>query len=353
MSDLQDIKKRIFDEEKIEFILEELDCWNIHIEQNGKLITAGLPNGENQRSVQIKNNENLNAAIRSRGVSGDIFNVVGYIKYQANSETKMKNCLTKCKYWICTKLNYYEYIDEFYKVTSNLDDKKPVYNKWLEKLNQKKEFEVEKNEEKPIEILDYFGTIPCLRWYEDGLDLPTQKCFKIGIDVYSERITFPVFNQYGKLIGVKGRYCGNNQTIKDKYKYIYIVPCNKSIEFFNLHRALPYIRDKKEVIIVEGAKTVMFLHQWGYKNAISIEGDILTNAQIKILRNLGIEIKNIFCWDKDKQIKFIQEQTNKLQGRLKYAIYDKDNLLLDKNSPTDQGKSVWDKLYNNYKFKLK
>lgn len=352
MSDLQQIKKRIYDEEKIEFILEELDCWGIHDEQNGRLIVAGLPEGDNERSVQIKNNENLNAAIRSKGISGDIFNIVSFVKYEASSEQEMKQFLTKSKYWICNKLGYFEYIDEFYKVTSN-NDIKPEYNHWLKKIHNKTTNQLETNIERPIKILDYFGTIPYQRWVEKGLSITTQKYFQIGIDVDSERITFPVFNKFGKLIGVKGRYCGNNKIKQDKYKYLYIIPCNKSIEFFNLNRALPYIKEKKEVIVVEGAKTVMYLYQWGFKNAISIEGDVLTEAQVRILKSLGLDIKIMFVWDKDKSIKFIKEQSEKLQGRLKYSIFDKNNLLKEKDSPTDQGKKVWNKLYNENKYKLK
>jgi DNA primase len=351
LSDLQEIKKRIFDEEKVELILDELDCWGIHDEQNGNLIVAGLPEGDNERSVQIKNNETLGSAIRSKGISGDIFNIVSYIIYSASSEAEMKLFLTKSKYWICNKLGYFEYIDEFYKVTSNTDIK-PEYNRWLKKIHNGNT-RLETNIERPIKILDYFGTIPYYDWVEKGLSVKTQKYFQIGIDVDDERITFPVFNTDGKLIGVKGRYCGKSKIKQDKYKYLYVIPCNKSIEFFNLNRALPYIKEKKEVIVVEGAKTVMYLYQWGFKNAISIEGDILTDAQVKILKKLGLDTKIIFVWDKDKPIDFIKQQSERLQGRLKYSIFDKNNLLKEKDSPTDKGEEIWNKLYKENKYKLK
>lgn len=354
LSDFHFIKKRIYNEERIEELLEKLDCWGIDTEQRGNLYVAGLPDGDNKRSVQIKNNENLNCSIRSKGIDGDIFDLVAFIIYGSDTKEERKDKLSKSKYWVCTQLSYLEYIDEFYKVTSNRFKQLPKYNEWLDKIKkQRNEIKYECNKPYDAEILKYFGTIPYKKWIDEGINFSTQLEFGVGIDVKSERITFPVHNRHGDIIGVKGRYCGRNEQIENDYKYLYIIPCNKSIEFFNLHRAFPYIDEKKEVIIVEGAKTVMFLYQWGYRNCISIEGDSLSAEQIRILKSLGVGTKYVFAWDKDKEVNFIINQTRDLFGRLKYGIYDKDNLLCDKDSPADKGRSVWEKLYNENNYLLK
>ena len=99
MTDLQIIKKRIFEEEKIEYLLEQLGCGNIKSEQQGQLITAKLPSeieSSNNRSVQVKVKESLTSYVRSKGVQGDIFNLVQYIL----------GCeFIQSKYWICNVLN--------------------------------------------------------------------------------------------------------------------------------------------------------------------------------------------------------------------------------------------------------
>lgn len=355
MSELFEIKKRLFLEEKVGEVLEKLECWGTDTEQNGKLYVAGLPDGDNKRSVQVKNNENLTSHIRSKGIDGDIYDIISYIKFNAETEEERKNKLTRSKYWLCQELGYYEYIDEFYKETSDRKEKMTIYHTWLQKLRKqrdKRDYNL-KNTPYPKEILNEFGTIPYKNWYEEGLSLQTQKHFGVGIDVKSERVTFPIFSCKGELIGVKGRYCGKDKKIEDSYKYLYLYPCNKSLEFFNFHRALPHIKEKKEVVVVEGGKTTMFLHQWGYKNAISIEGDSLSDYQVQILKELGLEIVFVFAWDKDKDVEFVKQETSKLKGRLKYAIYDKENLLPDKSSPTDRGKETWEKLYKDNKYRLK
>lgn len=355
MSDFKEIKKRIYEEEKIKFILEELECWGINTEQNGKLFVAGLPDGDNPRSVQIKNKESLNSAIRSKGIDGDIFDVISYIVYEADTEEKREGTLSKSKYWVCNKLDYYEYIDEFYKETSNQQQKKPTYNKWLSGLKKQRDNTKDRivNNIYPEKILNHFDVIPYKKWVDEGLLPSTQRMFEIGIDVKSDRITFPVHNSKGEIVGIKGRYCGTNKEIESNYKYLYIYPCNKSIEFFNFHRALPYIKEKGEVIIVEGGKTTMFLYQWGYYNSISIEGDSLSDYQIEILKDLGMNIKFVFAFDKDKDAAFVKQEASRLKGRLRYGIIDLENKLQEKDSPTDQGEEVWEYLYEKCCFRIR
>jgi DNA primase len=354
LSDLQSIKQRIHEEERIEELLKLLDCWGIDTEQGGLLFTAGLPDGTNRRSVQIKNNDYLNSHIRSKGIEGDIFTIVSYILYGSETEDEFKNCLSKSKYWLCKTLNYYEYIDEFYKLMLEDPSEKVNYNKWLHGIqkNRSKNQTNLANEVLSPSILDDYIMLPHIKWLDEGINYHTQVEFQVGFDVRSERIIFGIHDKHGNLIGVKGRYVGSVKEIKDNYKYIYLHPCNKSIELFNLHRALPYIKETKEVIVVEGAKTCMILHQWGYKNVVSIEGDSITSQQIKLIKELGIDIKVTFAWDKDKDIEFITRQISQLRGRMKYVLYDKFDLFEEKNSPADKGKEVFEKLLEQNKYKV-
>jgi DNA primase len=353
MNDFQLIKKRIFEEEKIEHILEELGCWSVTTEQKGELYVAGLPDGDNDRSVQVRNKEGLSSHIRSKGVKGDIFDIVGYIQFELETEKERTDNLHRIKYWICNLLGYLEFVDEFYRVTSDNYEAKPEYNKWLSKAcSSNKSSILQFNKTWCSSILNDYGTVPYMGWLTEGISVRTQKAFGVGIDVRSERVTFPIHNKDGELIGVKGRYCGSDSRIEDKFKYLYIIPCNKSIEFFNLHRALPFIDKYKEVLIVEGAKTTMLLDQWGYKNCISIEGDSLSDDQITLLKTLGLDINFVFIWDKDKSLEFIKEEVQRLQGRKRFAVYDKDNYLTEKDSPTDKGKKVFQTLINSYKYKI-
>lgn len=352
MSELRKIESKIYNEDRIEDLLEHLGCWDIMTEQYGILYVAGLPEGDNSRSVQIKNTESLSVNIRSKGITGSIFDLVSYIIFGSETEQEMRDTLSKSKFWICNKLNYPEFIDEFYRVTADIEEPIKNYNEWLKKASVKENKNDVLNKVLSDKYIKDYEVVPYYGWYKEGLSIATQKYFQIGIDVNSERITFPIHNKNGEMIGVKGRYCGKNKEIEDKYKYLYLVPCNKSIELFNLHRALPHIKRLKEAIVVEGGKTTMFLKQWKYPNAVSIEGDSLSPMQIKLLKDLGLDIKYIFAFDKDKNAEYVKKEASKLTGRMKYGIIDVENNLEHKDSPTDKGKEVWDDLYKNNIYKI-
>lgn len=353
MTDLQRIKKRIYDEERIEELLGLLGCTGVSTEQRGSLYVAPRPDGSSPRSVQVKNSESLNSSVRSRGIDGDIYDLVAYFIYSATTKEESREFLPKSKYWICSRLGYMEYIDEFYKETSESTEESTInYNDWLLKIQDKVAREPFKNRVIDSSELEKYGILPYDIWINEGISYGTQVEFGIGIDVQSERVTFPIHNKEGDLIGVKGRYCGRDKVVEGRYKYLYLIPCNKSTEFFNLHRALPYIGEYKEVIVVEGAKTAMLLWSWGYRNVISIEGDSLSDAQVNLLKELGLEIKYVFVWDKDKSMEHVKSEVQRLHGRLRYAMLDVENILEGKESPVDKGRGTWSYLYTNYLFRI-
>lgn len=203
-----------------------------------------------------------------------------------------------------------------------------------------------KKEIKPNRVLDerilsYYINEPWGPWIDEGIDWKTQKEFGVGFDLETGRVIFPVRNRFGELIGVKGR-----TVVGDEAKYLYLYECNKSIELFNLDKALPYIDDKKEVIVFEGAKSVMKAWSYGYKNCVSIEGDSITDEQIQLLKELGIEINIVLAFDKDKSEEWVKDSiVRRITNRNVYMIHDFFDFLDEKDAPVDKGKEVWEELY--------
>jgi len=369
VSDLREIKERIYNEERIGDVLEALGCQNIR--ELPKRWEAQLPPefySSYKRSVQVNKNPSLTANVYTRGINGDIFAIIGYILFDARTFESVKDYLFEIKKWICNTLGYREMFETSLAVLVNgkkEERKKKNWTPWLDYIRQKRKREVlfTENDVLNDSIMDSFLQCTWQPWIDEGISRKTQIEFEVALDHTTKRAVFAVRDRYGKLIGVKGRYFGDNPEIMKEQKYRYIYSCNKSVELYNLHRALPYIFEQQEVIIVEGAKSVWLLWQFGYKNAVSIEGDKITDAQIHILKELGVGIRFIFAWDKDKEFekieddnivtlvksdRFYQDQLqNHFAGRLVYLIRDEEDLLTGKDSPIDRGKKVWDYLYNN------
>lgn len=331
-----DIKKRIYNDNKIEYILANLGCSNIHTEQNGNLWVSALPDGDNKRSVQIKNNDNLSSSIRSRGIKGDIFHIVSYIKNLSMSESK-EWVMNLCDY----KFNSFTLLE-----TSHPLD-------WLRSIRSKRK--PEKTILKPDlideKILDNYidNILPLYNFYIDGIGLKTQKYFGIKFDPLHNRIIIPIRNLKGELIGVKGRNLDKYEINNDR-KYIFVYPTLQSLVLFNYHRAIAHIQENGFVIVGESEKLPMQLHEMKIYNAVSLGCSDASSQQIKLLKNMKCDI--VLAYDKGIDLEKIKEKYGKLaMFRNIYAINDSENILKDKESPTDRGYETWKHLFDN-KIKL-
>lgn len=118
-------------------------------------------------------------------------------------------------------------------------------------------------------------------------------------DRFRGRVTFPIFNHFGKIAGFSarilpllddnksGKYINTPQTV------IY----NKSQVLFGLNFAKSEIRKKDECIIVEGQMDCVSAHQAGITNVVASSGTALTEDQLNLVGRLTKNLK--FCFDAD------------------------------------------------------
>ena len=111
-------------------------------------------------------------------------------------------------------------------------------------------------------------------------------------------------------------------------------------------QAVDYVKQSREIIIVEGLKSVMKLDQWGFHNTVSAETSSINEYQIELL--IRMQVKNVvIAFDKDVGLPKIKECVKLLKKFTNvYVVYDKWNLLKEKDSPCDQGREVWQTLYD-------
>lgn len=334
--DLKELKYRIHKEHRVEELLEYIGCTSIKPEQRGTLFTASLPDGDNKRSVQIKNSEALTVNIRSRGIEGtDVFGLVAYIIFECFNKADMLKCIPKSKSWICSKLGY---------TLNQTRYKEDDYEIWLKNALKDSKKNVRCTSFNPIlseTILNEYINYPHLDFINDGIMYRTQQMFEIGYDMRSDRITIPIRDRNGKLIGIKGRYAGDMEGVP---KYLYIYKCNKSLELFNYHRAFTHIKERNEVIVFESEKSCMKSTQMNFLNCVALGGDSISSEQRYLLQDLNVEI--VLAYDKDKRMDFVSKQVSVIEGNVS-IVYDIYGLLDEKSAPIDQGYEIWNKLYEN------
>ena len=91
----------------------------------------------------------------------------------------------------------------------------------------------------------------------------------------------------------------------------------------------------------ESEKSVMKMWDFGVKNAVAIGGHCFSKRQVELLGRVGA-VEIIICFDKDVLIEDLEKESNKF---LKSSfIFDKNNLLKEKDSPIDNGLEIFKKL---------
>lgn len=101
-------------------------------------------------------------------------------------------------------------------------------------------------------------------------------------DTFRYRVMFPIHDGSGRIIGFGGRAMRDNDPkyINSPESPLY----RKSSTLFNLHRAKEYIREKREVILVEGYFDALAVSRAGFGNVIAQCGTALTEEHVRIIK---------------------------------------------------------------------
>ncbi len=242
-----------------------------------------------------------------------------------------------------------------WKGVSNTYSPDPLYYKYKNIINSNQKINaLQQNKQKRRKILDNailneLVNSPIKEWASENIDIQTQKKFNVGYDSTCQNIIIPIYNHDGNLINLLLRTTNPYYKMFGLSKYIYKYKLGELDFFYGYNFNKKYIEEKKEIILVEGAKSVMKLSQWGINNVCAILTSHLSEAQFCLLIKWGYDV--VFALDKDVDI-FQNTEIFKLKNFVKvYTLLDRKNQLGKKDSPCDKGKEMWDELYNN-KIKL-
>lgn len=339
----REIKEYIFENEKVEYILEKLGMH--HIKKHQNYYTCGVPTGDNTISTSIYNNKYLNVKAYTRDIEdengiSDLISLIRQVKdfdfiqaidwlhkilgLQAEEEYAIKTVeqINPSSAFI-ERLN----IDE--KVEKQREIKlyeKEILKKYYFSSFIEKDF---KNDNIPQNIQCHFCLIP---FTDDSYYYP------------NDYMVIPIFDEIGNLAGTKLRI---TRACQYNNKYFYKESCDKNSILYGLYQTKYYIDQKKEVIICEAEKGVMQLYSYGYKNAVAVGGHDISNTQVEKIIKLDVD-KVIIAFDEDVQEKVLKKEYEKLCDFVEVTcIIDINNILNEKESPMDDPKK-WEKLYNNY-----
>ncbi len=124
-------------------------------------------------------------------------------------------------------------------------------------------------------------------------------------DLFRNRAIFPILDLRGKVVGFGGRGLPTPKNALDvggeTPKYLNSSESelfHKSKIAYGLFQAQKHIREKDEVILVEGYFDVLALHAGGFENAVATCGTALTEDHIQLFRKFCSKITVLFDGDR-------------------------------------------------------
>lgn len=184
-------------------------------------------------------------------------------------------------------------------------------------------------------------------WDDEGLTADVVARYGVGYDSAGECITIPVRDNSGQLINVLCRTTNEHAKELGIPKYIYKYKLGVLDFFWGWWDNREEIIAKREVILVEGAKSVMKLAQMGYGNAAAVMTSHLSDEQMRVLVRAGVDV--VIAFDKDAD-PYKDENIKRLKRYCRvYVATDRHGYLGEKDSPCDCGVDVWTRIYEERK----
>lgn len=335
---VNELKEYLLDNNLCEDVLIALGCG--HVRNRGEYISASNPDGgDNKQAIVLYLSESLNCIDYTRQLSKtkratDIFDLVAYFKDMSFAES-MK--------WVCDTVGL-----DYYREAEELPESLQILKLLRSMASESDEEDNEPVKPIPEEILNYYLPYPNKMFENDGISLEVQRDFEIGYDAQTNYITIPIRDSLGSLCGIKGRYFGE----PDEYhsKYTYLEKCNKSKILYGYWQNKNYIKQSRYLYVLESEKAVQQLATIGVYSCVSTGGKTISRYQVEEIIRTGCT--PILALDKDVNEDELKNITSMfMDGIDVYAIIDKDNILDEKESPSDNPKK-WSYLVKNNVYKI-
>ena len=207
-------------------------------------------------------------------------------------------------------------------------------------------------------IMDCFIKYYPIEWLSDGITKEAMDKFNIKYSPSQNKIIIPHYDVSGRLIGIRGRAL-NQEDIDTWGKYMPVQIEGKwyshplSLNLYGLNMTKENIKATGIAYLFEAEKSILQMDSFSIPNcAAAVCGSKLNKYALDILVRTCHPQEIVVCFDQEELSKYEETYFDKLLNMcLKYQnyaqfsfIYDKENLLKLKDSPTDKGEDIFLKL---------
>ena len=225
---ITELKKYIYENNKIEYILEQIGCHHIQYHNKG-YYTCSNKDGDNKIAINIYNDENLNCINHTRDIGDKRANLINLVCFNMNlSFVQGIKYLHKL---FGLKNNYNKNKKQLQE--ENKIDPLEIFKKVKRKRNK---VNIDDIEIYNSEIIEEYEPVLYIDWLkEDGIVEFTRKKFNIGYSYKQKRIIIPIRYWAGEeddYIGIIGRTTVKNYDLFDIPKYYPLKQYPKGINLY-------------------------------------------------------------------------------------------------------------------------
>lgn len=338
---ISELKEYIYNENKIEYILEQLGCHEINYNEQRQTWTAAHKDGDNPQGINIRNNQYLNYRSFSRGVD-----------YEDG-----KDLISLVE--ITNKLSFVDAIKYLHKILGlpfefNKKEEKP--KKKFDPLNVFKR--VLRNNRRVVNVddihilddklLDDYVPMLHIDWVREGVTERARKKFNIAYSYKHKRIVIPHYYwMTNELIAFNMRTTVENYEEFGIKKYYLSNGYNKSLNLYGYCQNKDEIERKGYCTLVESEKSVLKRFSLGDGTCLALSGKSLSTEQIRIISSLNIK-ELVICLDNDVNIDEVRWMAEQFKHRIKVSyIKDFMGILSEKDSPCDARNKDYQFLFDN------
>lgn len=337
------LKQYIYDNHKIEYILNSIGCGHIVYHPNKDYYSCSNINGDNTGAINIQNNRYLNCRNYTRDL-GDNADLITLVQYNKSLDGK------RCSFWDALK-----YLHKLLGLPLSVKDRKPQKQEKTKDLLAVFKKVVKRRERLNVadltilpetELSDFIPHIH-IDWFREGIIKKTIDKFGLAYSYRYKRNVIPLrYWMTGELLGFNMRTSVENYEMFGIKKY-YITPgYNKQMNVYGLWENKESIQRAKTVIVYEAEKSVLKRDSLGDGRSVAVSGHIISDEQVRILIGLNCEV--VIAFDKDIDRNQIRHCCEKFYGIRKISyIWDKWDLLGDKDAPADAPDKVFQFLFKH------
>ena len=279
-------------------------------------------------------------------------------------------CYTSCesmsifhflKHYYETRQIDYDWYTDIYQVILNCSNYNPSFGTKVEQYKQVRDLytavEPTALPTFPEGVLGCFTKIYPEEWLHDGISKEAMDKFNILYSIPQNKIIIPHYNVDGKLVGIRGRAL-NEWEVENVGKYMpvkiedtwYSHPL--SLNLYGLDKNKENIKKTKVCFVFEAEKSVLQMESFTRPNcAVAVCGSQFNKYALKLLIRNCFPQEIVICFDKEEQahsdeyFKKLSEICHRYSAYAKFSfIYDRENLLDMKDSPTDKGQDIFERL---------